>query len=64
MRARHAYLTLIGNSPTLNIVLDAKDTEVLSIEITDSHLSNILQDGVKIAFRPDKRRPVRGETCR
>jgi hypothetical protein len=55
---------LIGNSPTLNIVLDAKDTEVLSIEITDSHLSNILQDGVKIAFRPDKRRPVRGETCR
>jgi hypothetical protein len=64
MKARHAYLTLIGNSPTLNIVLDSQDTEVMCIEITDFHLSNIVQDGVKIAFRPDKRRPVRGETCR
>ena len=64
MKARHAYLSLIGNIPTLNIVLDAKDTEVLSIEITESHLCNLVQDGVNIAFRPDKRRSVRGETMR
>ena len=51
-RAKHCFLTLVGNNPLLNLVLDNGD--LISIEITESHLSNLLQDGVRIAFRPDK----------
>jgi hypothetical protein len=55
MKARHAFLTLIGQAPTLNIVMENdKETEVISVEITESHLCNFLQDGIKIAFRADK----------
>jgi hypothetical protein len=55
MKARHCFLTLIGETPFVNVVMENdKDTELMSIEITDSHLSNLLQDGVKIAFRPER----------
>ena len=51
-RAKHAYLTLIANKPLLNLVM--QDGDILCVEITESHLSNLLQDGVKIAFRPER----------
>lgn len=54
MKARHAYLTLIGEQPMLNLVLENGD--LLCIAITESHLCNLVQDGVKIAFRPEARR--------
>lgn len=51
-KARHAYLTLIGDKPLLNVVLENND--IFCIEITESHLCNIVQDGVRIAFRPER----------
>lgn len=56
MKARHFFLTLIGQTPTVNIVMGNED--LLSIEITESHLSNFLQDGIKIAFRPEKQAEI------
>ena len=50
-RAKHAYLTLVGNKPLLNVVIDQ---DILCIEITEGQLCNFLQDGIKIAFRPEK----------
>ena len=49
MKARHCFLTLILDKPTLNIVLPGK--EIICVEISDAHLANLLQDGVKMAFR-------------
>ena len=47
--AKHAYLTLVGEKPLLNVVLE--NSEILCIEIKEAHLRNLAADAVAMALR-------------